>query len=244
MRRELESRISKLDEPLEMLLEAKRFPQNGIQTSPQAIVLRACFTKIFDSYKLMHSLNARAALRYDSTVPQNERRLLELWSMLQPDEPLTGRYTSQWQKIGFQGKDPSTDFRAMGLLALDDLHYLCKVYPSIASRILAASHHPASWFSFAIVGINITAYTLRLVRTRLLQFTFFTHGIAKDTYHEVYCFVFDGFEKFWSSQKKVPNVMDFNELFKQYQIEVERAIVQFKMPLLNVSDKLGSRKLD
>ena len=35
--------------------------------------------------------------------------------------PLLSRVTKQWQNIGFQGEDPKTDFRGMGILGLDNL---------------------------------------------------------------------------------------------------------------------------
>ena len=35
--------------------------------------------------------------------------------------PLMTRKTKQWQNIGFQGDDPKTDFRGMGLLGLKNL---------------------------------------------------------------------------------------------------------------------------
>jgi hypothetical protein len=31
-----------------------------------------------------------------------------------PDTKLLDRYTEQWSQIGFQGRDPGTDFRGMG----------------------------------------------------------------------------------------------------------------------------------
>lgn len=57
-----------------------------------------------------------------------------------PNEELENRFSTQWQQIGFQGKDPSTDFRAMGLLALDNLYYFAEKYNENAQRILKASH--------------------------------------------------------------------------------------------------------
>jgi hypothetical protein len=104
-----------------------------------------------------------------------------------PNESLESRFTTQWQKIGFQGKDPSTDFRSMGLLALDNLLFYCDRYNSNARNVLRVSHHQVSWFSFAIVGINITAYLLRLVRTRELQWVFYCYGATKEIFNEVYC---------------------------------------------------------
>ena len=66
-------------------------------------------------------------------------QLLQLWTLLQPDNPLLKRVTKQWQTIGtmivkqkdktfnklltagFQGEDPKTDFRGMGMLGLSNL---------------------------------------------------------------------------------------------------------------------------
>ena len=37
---------------------------------------------------------------------------------MMPNTPLKERITKQWGDIGFQGKDPQTDFRGMGMLGL------------------------------------------------------------------------------------------------------------------------------
>ena len=47
--------------------------------------------------------------------------MLQLWNTLTPDEPLEQRYTRQWGDIGFQGTDPASDFRGMGLLGFYNL---------------------------------------------------------------------------------------------------------------------------
>jgi hypothetical protein len=39
-------------------------------------------------------------------------------------------------------------------------------------------------------------------------------------------FVFDQWETFWSSQKKLPTVMDFNKLFKKFQIGFEMHLMK------------------
>lgn len=41
---------------------------------------------------------------------------LQLWNLMMPDTPLEERITKQWGDLGFQGKDPQTDFRGMGML--------------------------------------------------------------------------------------------------------------------------------
>lgn len=37
---------------------------------------------------------------------------------MMPNTPLKERITKQWGDIGFQGKDPQTDFRGMGMPGL------------------------------------------------------------------------------------------------------------------------------
>lgn len=45
----------------------------------------------------------------------------QLWGLLMPNIKLESRITKQWGDIGFQGDDPKTDFRGMGLLGLVNL---------------------------------------------------------------------------------------------------------------------------
>ena len=66
-------------------------------------------------------VEALRATNYDADNLAHEQKLLQLWSLLQPGVPLATRKTKQWQNIGFQGDDPKTDFRGMGLLGLENL---------------------------------------------------------------------------------------------------------------------------
>lgn len=45
-----------------------------------------------------------------------------------PGQDLTDRISKQWQDIGFQGNNPATDFRGMGLLGLK-----CVLYPIVTT---------------------------------------------------------------------------------------------------------------
>lgn len=47
--------------------------------------------------------------------------LTQLWNLMMPDTPLEERITKQWGDLGFQGRDPMTDFRGMGML-----HMICQ----------------------------------------------------------------------------------------------------------------------
>ena len=41
--------------------------------------------------------------------------------LLMPGRELGSRINSSWKDIGFQGEDPKTDFRGMGILGLSNL---------------------------------------------------------------------------------------------------------------------------
>ncbi|NXQ78641.1 ELMD2 protein, partial [Quiscalus mexicanus] len=58
---------------------------------------------------------------YDSENEEHEEQLIELWNLLMPHQSLRARISKQWCDIGFQGEDPKTDFRGMGLLGLVNL---------------------------------------------------------------------------------------------------------------------------
>jgi hypothetical protein len=85
---------------------------------------------------------------YNSDDAQHEQKLLTLWENLMPDVKLTSRVSKQWGDIGFQGDDPKTDFRGMGLLGLDNLIYFSTKYTSTARRILLHSQHPTRGYAF------------------------------------------------------------------------------------------------
>ncbi|CAJ0764266.1 17841_t:CDS:2, partial [Entrophospora sp. SA101] len=102
-RRKLELKECNPEEVTQMILYKKKFPNNGSNRTPAAIVLYECLTQICDTYKLTIEINFRAQTKYNSEDKSHEKKLLEL----------QGRLTEQWTKIGFQGKDPATDFRGM-----------------------------------------------------------------------------------------------------------------------------------
>lgn len=126
--------------------------------------LRACLHQIWGYRQLIADIECLRSTSYDSSNLEHERMLLHLWSLLQPGVPLETRKTKQWQNIGFQGDDPKTDFRGMGLLGLENLVYFAKEYNSAAKHILSHSHHPKHGYSFAIVGINLTHMAYRLLK--------------------------------------------------------------------------------
>lgn len=186
-RRELELATFRLDQVSQAILLKKQFPFGGAKDTPEAKVLQYCLKRIAETHKLVAEINTRTHTKYDTDNKAHELLLMDLWSSLMVDIPLEGRITRQWGQIGFQGSDPATDFRGMGMQGLDDLLYYAKIHPTSARSALKCSLHPVSWYPFAIVGINITQYAVQILLTRKLQYYLFQYGSTRKMYSEFYC---------------------------------------------------------
>lgn len=69
--------------------------------------------------------------------------LHSIWRNLRPGEPFE-RTGVGWQACGFQGKDPATDVRGGGLLAVQCLEYVCKTHAGSVRAMLAEVEHAAA----------------------------------------------------------------------------------------------------
>lgn len=186
-RRELELPTLHLDQVTKTILLKKQFPNGGSFDTVEAKVLQYCLKRIAETHRLVAEINTRTHTKYDDNNKAHESKLMELWTSLMPDTSLEGRITRQWGQIGFQGSDPATDFRGMGMQGLDDLVYYAQVHPKSARRALQCSLHPVSWYPFAVVGINITQYAVQILLTRKLQYYLFQFGSSREMYSEFYC---------------------------------------------------------
>ena len=65
-------------------------------------------------------------LKFLHEEPIHEEMLTRFWKNLKGDDPNGEyqRFTTNWVEVGFQGKDPATDFRGIGILGL---YMLCAI---------------------------------------------------------------------------------------------------------------------
>ena len=112
--------------------------------------------------KEAHALKATA---YSSADASHERLLRRLWNCGFPGVEMSERVTEQWLRIGFQGADPATDFRGMGVLGLQNLVYFGEHYPEVFQRLVSKQRKRD--YPLACAGINVTAMLVDLLR--LLQ---------------------------------------------------------------------------
>uniref|UniRef100_A0A8C5DWJ0 ELMO domain-containing protein n=1 Tax=Gouania willdenowi TaxID=441366 RepID=A0A8C5DWJ0_GOUWI len=112
-------------------------------TNPQlGISLQASLLQIVGYRQLVAEVEKLRREPYDCENAEHEQMLMKLWKELRPDTPLSSRISKQWCEIGFQGSDPKTDFRGMGLLGLHNLLYFAEHDKSTALQILHDSLQP------------------------------------------------------------------------------------------------------
>lgn len=76
-----------------------------------APALATCIETIWSYRRLCADIEAIRQTAYDCENIEHETKLLKLWNLLMPTQPLENRITMQWQDIGFQGDNPMSDFR-------------------------------------------------------------------------------------------------------------------------------------
>lgn len=191
-----------------------------LNTSASEILLIG-LTRIYETNQVLYTVEQQVHTKYDSSNELHEKKLLSLWNKMKPDEALIGRRTKQWVDIGFQGTDPATDFRGMGMQGLDDLLYFIETYPNHATSILQHASHPISWYPYAIVGINITKFGYQLLESKRLQLFLFQYH----SFQEFYCYLFHQFNQFWIHHDPILTVMDFEVKFNQFKIQIEKDLL-------------------
>jgi hypothetical protein len=74
-----------------------------------------------------------------------------------------------WEKVGFQRKDPTTDLR-QGIIGLVQLLYFATgPYRTQALQMLAASNTAVNDFPFAATSLNMTLTAIKALRARKLN---------------------------------------------------------------------------
>ncbi|XP_065207455.1 ELMO domain-containing protein 1 [Planococcus citri] len=185
-----------------------------------------CLEHIWGYKQLMQEVCVLSRTPYDSENEEHEMKLLKLWNALMPDTPLQSRVSKQWQDIGFQGNDPKTDFRGMGMLGLENLLFFAQEYSTYANIVLTHSLHPTRGYTFAVLGINITnmAYHLLLDGTAKTHFFNISHRMPNiEAFHRFYCYLFFEFDKFWMKSKP-QDMMDFNHIKQSFESEIRESL--------------------
>jgi len=137
--------------------------------------LRRCLGDLRKANSFLVELDRSRKVKFDSQEPFHTELLQRLWKGLLPGE--AAPVGKDWKRVGFQGPDPGTDFRGMGLLSLEALVHFVERNQDAARLIMNLYEE----LGFAITGINLAGFTLRMFETRQLDHIFFAApGAAGD----------------------------------------------------------------
>jgi len=91
--------------------------------------------------------------------------LRALWNASFPDTELNSLVSAQWKDMGWQGVNPTTDFRGCGFISLENLLFFARTYPAPFKRLMLKQQGMrAVWeYPFAVAGINISYMLIQLL---------------------------------------------------------------------------------
>ncbi|OEL28563.1 ELMO domain-containing protein A [Dichanthelium oligosanthes] len=171
-----------------------------------------------------------ARLSFDLTPLQEA--LQALWCASFPGTELRGLISEQWKDMGWQGKDPSTDFRGGGFISLENLLYFARNFPKSFQELLRKQNGDrAIWeYPFAVAGVNITFMLIQMldlqaVKPRSLFGAVFLKLLSENdrAFDILYCITFKLMDQQWLDMHA--NYMDFNTVMKSTRRQLERELL-------------------
>nr|XP_054917396.1 ELMO domain-containing protein 3-like [Dermacentor andersoni] len=113
------------------------------------------------------------------------------------------RYGSHWERIGFQGNDPATDLRGVGLLGILHLLFLTTGFGNIelVNDIYSLSRDREQNFPFALMSLNITKVSIEALREEVLNRCCNERNDVMDVVNEFYAGTFLLLYLSWRNKK-------------------------------------------
>jgi len=141
------------------------------------------------------------------------RVLQSVWRRLADTTDVPLRVSAQWQDIGFQGTDPSTDLRGTGLLGLVHLLALGERTPAELKAGIAAARHPTRHFPFAVASFNFSKLAVECLLDGKLTAVCNKAQCAECSVTALYLGAFRTFLTRW--QKDSLRIEDFGNVLKE-----------------------------
>ncbi|KRH01031.2 hypothetical protein GLYMA_18G249600v4 [Glycine max] len=164
----------------------------------------------------LQRLQNRIDIPYDGSIPEHQDALRALWSAAFPEEELHGLISEQWKNMGWQGKDPSTDFRGGGFISLENLLFFARNFPKSFQDLLRKQEGDRSvWeYPFAVAGVNITFMLIQMLDLEAEN---------DSAFDLLYCITFKMMDQQWLSMRA--SYMDFNTVMKSTRRQLEKELL-------------------
>lgn len=179
----------------------------------------------------LHRLQVRLETVFDGCRPSHQEALKALWHAAFPKSPLSGLVSIQWKEMGWQGTDPSTDFRGGGFISLENLLFFSKRYPKTFQQLLCKKGgRRATWeYPFAVAGVNITFMLIQMLdlrtgKPRSWTAFCFLRILAEEemAFDLLYCVAFKVMDTLWLAMHA--SYMEFNVVMKATRAQLEHEL--------------------
>jgi ELMO/CED-12 family protein len=194
----------------------------------------------------VRELQKERHIAYDYENSEHEIMLFNLWKKVYPEEELEGRVSKQWEKMGFQGKDPATDLRGMGILGLKHLTYFSLNHTEKFVDITRRQHErdDGRFYPSAVAFINVSNMLFSLLTPSDVQVAevlvtpsapdvhkmaiLFSHPSAIE---EMYCTTCEVLDRMWEEMQA--SYMDFGKVIKRVTQQIEDVLKSKPMTIEN-----------
>ncbi|XP_010657264.1 uncharacterized protein LOC100267122 isoform X3 [Vitis vinifera] len=156
----------------------------------------------------LQRLQDRLQVPFDETRTDHQEALRALWHAAFPNIVLRGLISEQWKDMGWQGPNPSTDFRLL--------------FKQDGDR--------ATWeYPFAVAGINVSFMLIQMLdlcsaKPKCLPGINFVKLLGEDeeAFDVLYCIAFEMMDAQWLAMHA--SYMEFNEVLQVTRTQLEREL--------------------
>lgn len=179
----------------------------------------------------LHNLKQRLKVPFDGSRSDHQDALRQLWKLAYPNRETPPLKSELWKEMGWQGTDPSTDFRGGGFVSLENLIFFAQNYPDSFQILLHKREgNRAEWeYPFAVAGINISFMLVKMLDlqtgtptskagTRFLELL----ADDKSAFDNLYCVAFRLMDAQWLAKRA--SYMDFIDVLKSTRAQLEREL--------------------
>ncbi|KAH7667360.1 ELMO domain-containing protein [Dioscorea alata] len=180
----------------------------------------------------LRNLKQRLGIPFDSARVDHQDALRQLWRLAYPGRQVPPLKSELWKEMGWQGSDPSTDFRGGGFVSLENLIFFAKTYPDSFQGLLhKRDGRRAEWeYPFAVAGINISFMLVQMLGLELAGRPSSKAGICfikllgedEMAFDNLYCIAFQMMDAQWLAKRA--SYMEFNEVLKATRTQLEREL--------------------
>ncbi|KAG2273177.1 hypothetical protein Bca52824_067732 [Brassica carinata] len=179
----------------------------------------------------LRNIKRRIEIPFDGSRMEHQDALRQLWRLAYPQRELAPLKSELWKEMGWQGTDPSTDFRGGGYISLENLIYFAKTYPESFHRLLHKEDGTrAEWeYPFAVAGINISFMLAQMLdlqsgKPSTVAGIKFLEFLEEDemAFDNLYCVAFQMMDAQWLAKRA--SYMEFNDVLKSTRVQLEHEL--------------------